>query len=197
MTLPADQSQNPYAPSRLFEPARPPNFQLLPVPLVARGRVTFADRKLGLQMAAWVTAADWRNFLLRVALAIFAVLIVSMPNVHVLTGMMIFTLFIVSVPTVMKLLRTRWARVSARQAEHDHRIVERQIDDRGISAAGEKGLHLTPWSGYYTGRIGTHLAVLVLGQFDAYQIFPRSHFANENDWTLFVTAVRKYVRHVK
>jgi hypothetical protein len=191
------ESQNPYAPSTLYEPAQTPDLQLLTAPIVARGRVTYADRQFGLQMAAWVTAADWRNYLLRSALAIFAVLIIFAPNVRAPEAVVLFTLFVFSIPTAVGLLRMRWARVSARQAEQDSRIVERQIDDRGISAAGAAGLHLTPWSVYYTGRIGVNLAVLVLGPYDAYQIFPRSHFASDNDWTLFTSAVRRYIRHVK
>jgi hypothetical protein len=176
---------NPYASSTLYEPAQRATRRMFHVPLVARGAISFADRRLALQMAARVTAADWRGHLLRV---LGLVLLFALATELYVAGVVVMFAAVFSLP---KLARTRWASVSARQAVLEPQLVERHIDDAGVTSAGGDTV---PWSHYYTGRISPDLIVLIQGKYESYQIFPRSHFASDNDWTTFENGVRRYVR---
>ena len=53
-------------------------------------------------------------------------------------------------------------------------MVERQIDDTGVWANVDGAQQLTPWKAYQRARLHDDCVVLLIGDYQASQIFPRS-----------------------
>lgn len=187
-----DDSANPYAPSEIYEPAR--RRGLFPQPLVAQGRLDFHERQRGMQLAAGVTTKDWVMYALRIAIPLAVAMYLAGSGETLVVLPILGCVILLQI--AMKLSWQRWAKRSARRAqkEHGNRLVERRIDDAGVWALVDGTPQLTSWSSYGQARLHDERIVLVIGDYQACQTFPRSHFATNADWALFRKAVKKYIR---
>lgn len=190
------QQPNPYAPSTLYEPARERGRGLLHVPILTRGTIAWEDRRHGLLLCGWATFEDWGDFLIYngIGVVIGGVLAVTVSYVPLLILLGIFCL-----RALFKLLRMQVVLTTARRAQeaHGNRLVERQITDDGIISTVNGQPVLLPWDSYQEGRLDDERIILLTQKRETFQIFPRSHFANEMDWGLFKKAVKRCVTRVR
>lgn len=188
-----EQPLNPYESSTLYEPAQPPDANLLERPIVARGQITWPQRKQAFLLAQGVTLSD---------LTVTAVLGLVM----LLGGAVLLpyawkigvgALAIVALVAVWIGVRRQWAIDQAREQHRadGERWVQRTIAQAGITVHGDRD-QLLPWHRYSMCRMEPGLVVLVVGACEGFQAFPRHHFASDEEFLEFVRAVLHYVRRV-
>lgn len=188
-------SPNPYESPTLYEPAAARRSDVLQVPIIARGKIGYEDRRLGLLLSGWATFEDWGDFLIYngIGLLITGIMAVTVSSIPLLGLGGIFLLRLVN-----KFLRSRYLLQAAAeaQAKNGNLQVEREITNDGIVAQVNGERVLTSWIAYAEGRLGEQRIILLTERRENFQIFPRTHFASDADWGLFQKIVKRRVKRL-
>jgi hypothetical protein len=184
---------NPYASPALYEPRRGPQRIELPRPLIARGTIDWPTRRRAFQLVYGATLRDLFGLLGWIFVLGFVLLVIVALafNVHVAT-LLWAVLALATCYMVARIMYTIY--LAWRQHEQDAGVeLHRIIQTDGIHVRGSV-VGLIPWTSYSLCRQRGDLIVLIVGDLEGFQIFPRSHFASAADWGLFCRVVEHYVR---
>jgi hypothetical protein len=184
-------SFNPYEPPREVSARRVP----LPGPITLAGRMSWEDGLHALELAmgrgrlsGTPTSAPGNR--VAVGLALF-LLIALAPIAVTPNDPGSYALLPVAMLMATLALRRRW--LLRRDWTRQHGVfarLERWITEEGLQRKTEEGWTATPWSDFSRIRVSQRVLLLYFHASMSYLIFPRSLFAGEDEWNVFVRFLR-------